>query len=89
MKTMAWDSEAWRAFVRAFAPMPPFIKRRAMKKMAERVEHSARGREADSAGLSDVYIGCVEVLSNKDPFMLESLLAALRDEGYEFGQEGE
>ena len=82
MKTMPWSEAAWRAFVRAFAPMPPVIKKATMKKMAARVEAAARDRGLNAVDLGEVYAGCFEVLSSKGEFMLESLLGALRDEGY-------
>jgi hypothetical protein len=82
MKTMDWAEEAWRAFVRAFAPMPPAIKRPAMENMAARVEAVARERELTVVGLGEVHAGCADVLAEKGELMLESLLDALRGEGY-------
>jgi hypothetical protein len=66
--------------------MPPFIKKRAMKKMAARVEAEAEAKGLEAVGLDEVYVGCAEILARKEEFMLESLTSALRDEGYEPGE---
>jgi hypothetical protein len=87
MRTMPWGSPAWRAFARAFAPMPPPIKRRTMETMAARVEAVARGRGLGAVGLDEVYAGCADALATKGAFMLESLDDALRAEGYVVDEE--
>ena len=86
MKTMAWEESAWKAFVRAFSPMPPILRQRTMKKVAENIEKTAAEEGKGKVGLRDVHAGSKEILANKSRFMYNSLVEALRTEGYVAGE---
>ncbi len=82
LKRMPWDEKAWRAFQRAFSPMPPDFRIGAMQKVAENVEQVARKRNSKVVELEDVYNGSKDILAAKAEFMYNSLVEALKIEGY-------
>ena len=46
MKTMSWDDELWRKLKDAISPMPPFIRKQALKMIIEASESFAQERGA-------------------------------------------
>lgn len=80
---MKWNEKAQRAFVRAFSPMPPTIRRRAMKEIAREIEKRAEGRDAEKVEMEDVFIISRKTLKKKSSFMYDSLVEALKMEGFD------
>jgi len=46
LKTMSWDDELWRKLKDAISPMPPFIRKQALKMIIEASESFAQERGA-------------------------------------------
>lgn len=79
---MEWKKKARRAFVRAFSPMPPTIRREPMKEIARKIEKRAVTRGATRVEMEDIFIVSREALNKKASYMYGSLIEALKTEGF-------
>lgn len=82
-RSMEWDSRAFRALVRAFAPMPPGIREKTLQRVVEEVERYARRLGAERVEAHHVHEVSKEILKTKAEYMYRSLLDSFRAEGLE------
>ena len=83
---MEWDSRAFRALVRAFAPMPPGIREKTLQRIVEEVEKFAQEHGADKVEAHHVHAVSREILKTKAEYMYRSLVDSFRAEGLEVGR---
>jgi len=55
MKSMAWEERVWLALKDAVSGMPPIIRSRALKKIINRAEQSAKARQARMVQAVDLW----------------------------------
>lgn len=78
MKTMSWDDELWRKLKDAISPMPPFIRKRALKMIIEASESFAQERGAVIVQEEDL----VRATREKIPALArQRMLDALAEQG--------
>jgi len=82
-KSLNWNPKAFKALVRAFAPMPPDIRERALQKIIDSIEDYVRMPGRDTVDFENVYHVSKEILKSKERYMYESLVNSLRAEGFE------
>jgi len=63
VKNMEWDPTVWQALKDAISPMPPFVRRRALKAIIEASETFARERGSEVVQEEDL----VEAARTKTP----------------------
>ena len=78
MKTMSWDDELWRKLKDAISPMPPFIRKKALKMIIEASEDFAQERGAEIVEEEDL----VRAAREKVPDLVrQSVMDALAEQG--------
>ena len=78
MKTMSWDDELWRKLKDAISPMPPFVRKNALKMIIEASESFARERGAEVVQEEDL----VRAAREKKPALArQRMLDALAEQG--------
>lgn len=78
MKTMSWDDELWRKLKDAISPMPPFIRKKALKMIIEASEGFAQERGAEIVEEEDL----VRAAREKVPDLVrQSVMDALAEQG--------
>ena len=65
MKSMPWDEDLWRQLKDAISPMPPFVRRRALKTIIEASETVARERGSEVVQEEDL----VKAAKTKTPVL--------------------
>lgn len=65
MKSMPWDEDLWRQLKDAISPMPPFVRRRALKTIIEASETLARERGSEVVQEEDL----VKAAKTKTPVL--------------------
>jgi len=78
MKSMPWDEDLWRQLKDAISPMPPFVRRRALKAIIEASETLARERGSEVVQEEDL----VKAAKTKTPVLTRRrMLDALAEMG--------
>ena len=78
LKTMTWDDELWRKLKNAVSPMPPFIRKKALKMIIEAGESFAQERGAVIVQEEDL----VRAAREKTPALArQRMLDALAEQG--------
>ena len=78
MKSMPWDEDLWRQLKDAISPMPPFVRRRALKTIIEASETFARERGSEVVQEEDL----VKAAKTKTPVLTRRrMLDALAEMG--------
>lgn len=78
MRNMPWDEEVWRKLKDAVSPMPPFVRRRALKTIIEASEMLARERGLEVVQEEDL----VEAAKTRTPALgRQRMLDALAEMG--------
>jgi len=81
-KSMDWNEKAYRALIKAFSPMPPHIREKALQKVIDKIESYARNLGAKRVEFEHVYKVSKELLMSKERYMYESLINSLKSEGF-------
>ncbi len=81
-KSMEWDHRVYKALLRALAPMPPHVKSKVVQRVISYVEDYAKRLGAGKVEFEHLYNASKELLRDKDRYMLDALLEALRAEGF-------
>jgi hypothetical protein len=75
---MSWDDELWRKLKDAISPMPPFIRKKALKMIIEASEDFAQERGAEIVEEEDL----VRAAREKVPDLVrQSVMDALAEQG--------
>ena len=78
MRSMPWDEALWRQLKDAISPMPPFVRRRALKTIIEASETFARERGSEVVQEEDL----VKAAKTKIPVLTrQRMLDALAEMG--------
>jgi len=81
-RRLKWDSKAFKALVKAFSPMPPPIRENALQKVINEIEKYVESEGRDMVYAEDVLKVSKVILEHKAKYMYESLIEALRSEGF-------
>jgi DNA replicative helicase MCM subunit Mcm2 (Cdc46/Mcm family) len=78
MRSMPWDEDLWQRLKDAISPMPPFVRRRALKTIIETSETFARERGSEVVQEEDL----VQAAKTKTPALTRRrMLDALAEMG--------
>lgn len=78
MKNMEWDHWVWQALKDAVSPMPPFVRKRALRTIIEASEKAARERDASLVEEQDLVKAAMEKIPS---IMKGRMLDALAEQG--------
>jgi DNA replicative helicase MCM subunit Mcm2 (Cdc46/Mcm family) len=80
MRSMPWDEDLWQKLKDAISPMPPFVRRRALRTIIEASETLARERGSEVVQEEDL----VQAAKTKTPALTRGrMLGALAEMGIE------
>ena len=86
-RSMDWDERAFRALVRAFAPMPPEIREKTLQRVINKTEEYVRSLGIERVEPKHVHKVSKEILKSKAGYMYESLVNSFKAEGLEIGED--
>jgi len=78
MRSMEWDPQVWQALKDAISPMPPFVRKKALRTIIEASEKAAHERDASQVEEQDL----VKAAMEKVPSVMRGrMLDALAEQG--------